>query len=309
MREVTNVSEVSSISYRRLGSFLRQSVSRLPVHLFWKSQPEKAKTVIAPPHMDELSYLQKVRGVNSWKGLVSATVLLLLWSAALITGLFYWDISARSVPATIALFLAQTYLYTGIFITAHDAMHLVVVPHHPRLNHFIGWLCVQLFAIFDYDLLVKAHWEHHKHTGQPHKDPDFHDGEHTGPVAWYFTFLLRNMQPVRQLGGMACFFWGLLLWGVPLENLLLLWTFPSLLSSVQLFYFGTYLVHRRKEDVGGSEISGFADKHNSRTLDLPAWVHLLLCYNFGLHHEHHLVPYAPWWKLPSISRELKEKRL
>ncbi|HYD98464.1 MAG TPA: fatty acid desaturase, partial [Alphaproteobacteria bacterium] len=29
-------------------------------------------------------------------------------------------------------------------------------------------------------------------------------------------------------------------------------------------------------------------------------VSLLTCYHFGHHHEHHLRPDVPWWRLPSL---------
>lgn len=53
-----------------------------------------------------------------------------------------------------------------------------------KLNDAIGRLSITLYAYFDYDMLHKNHWRHHNHTGQPHKDPDFHRGN-TNLLAWF----------------------------------------------------------------------------------------------------------------------------
>ena len=35
-----------------------------------------------------------------------------------------------------------------------------------------------------------------------------------------------------------------------------------------------------------------------------AWLaSLLTCFHFGMHHEHHLSPNTPWWRLPEARRE------
>ena len=84
-----------------------------------------------------------------------------------------------------------------------------------------------------------------------------------------------------------------LLLGAPTANTLLFWAVPSILSSLQLFAFGTYLPHRHEEEA-------FRDRHNARSNDYPRWLSLLTCFHFGYHHEHHAKPGTPWWRLPSI---------
>ena len=81
----------------------------------------------------------------------------------------------------------------------------------------------------------------------------------------------------------------------PFANLLVFWALPSILSSLQLFAFGTWLPHRH-------EVRGFPDHHNARTLGYGWLTSLLTCFHFGLHHEHHLRPDAPWWRLPAVRR-------
>ena len=80
------------------------------------------------------------------------------WAAALWFALCRVDITSRWAAALIPLL---TWLYVGLFIIAHDAMHALVAPRHRRLNDAIGRLAVQLYAQFDYDALRIAHAEHH----------------------------------------------------------------------------------------------------------------------------------------------------
>jgi beta-carotene/zeaxanthin 4-ketolase len=71
------------------------------------------------------------------------------------------------------------------------------------------------------------------------------------------------------------------------------WALPSLLASVQLFVFGTYLPHREDHEC-------FPDRHNARSTPMGVPASLLTCFHFGgYHHEHHLDPSVPWWRLPA----------
>ncbi|MCZ8134311.1 MAG: fatty acid desaturase, partial [Algoriphagus sp.] len=71
------------------------------------------------------------------KGLVIAWSIIVLWAISLVF-LLMWDFSWAS-PFTYLAVLVQMHLYTGLFITAHDAMHGVVTSHK-KLNHLTGWI-------------------------------------------------------------------------------------------------------------------------------------------------------------------------
>lgn len=214
------------------------------------------------------------------KGLLFSALIITLWCVALTIGLtqritaFTWWI--------IPLMLLQTHLFTGVFITAHDAMH-GTISRNKIINSTIGWICATLFAFNFYPRLYKKHHEHHRYVATP-EDPDFHAGNF---ATWYFSFL-KNYLSVWQLLLMAVSF-NLLLLVVPQVNLLLFWIAPSLLSTLQLFYFGTYQPH--KGDFPDS------NKHHSSTLTRNHFVAFITCYFFGYHYEHHDSPGTPWWEL------------
>lgn len=239
----------------------------------------------------------KLRARDSWFGLLSALSIVGLWLGGLVLNLSVIPWSEVWVWAPLAV-VAQTFLYTGLFITAHDAMHGVVCHRHPRLNRWIGVFAVTGYALFSFKRLKARHWEHHDHAGTP-LDPDFHDEAHPGFVRWYLRFLSHYVS-LWQIVGMAIVF-NILLHGVGIEHwkLLVFWVLPSIASTFQLFYFGTYRTHKKEPG------AAFPDAHHARSNDYPAWLSFMTCYHFGYHWEHHEYPHCPWWRLPFVRGQSK----
>jgi len=214
----------------------------------------------------------------SHTGLFVAFLVIGFWVSSIIL-LMQWQVNFAN-PLLYLFILVQMHLYTGLFITAHDAMHGTVSPNK-MLNNLVGHVCTLLYALLWYPKLYAKHHQHHDHVHTTY-DPDYHEGN---IVQWYISFI-RNYLSIWQIVAMAILFNILKLW-IPQENLLLFWVLPSLMSTVQLFYFGTYLPHKGEHD----------NKHQSRS---QAKNHVLAgfsCYFFGYHYEHHDAPWLPWWKL------------
>jgi beta-carotene/zeaxanthin 4-ketolase len=189
---------------------------------------------------------------------------------------------------TICLVGCQTWLYTGLFITAHDAMHGSIHPS-PRTNQAIGQLCLWLYAGFDYSLLATKHHLHHQYPASD-RDPDFHDGTAAQFWSWYGHFVCEHLS-WRQVINLAVMLGGyLLICHCSIVNLVLFWAIPPILSSLQLFYFGTFLPHREP-------IGGYINPHRAHTIVRSRWWSLISCYHFGYHQEHHESPHLPWWQL------------
>lgn len=172
------------------------------------------------------------------------------------------------------------HLYTGLFITAHDAMHGTISGNKP-INNFFGYVSVFLYAGFFYNILFKKHHKHHSHV-HTNEDPDY---ANHGFWRWYLSFML-NYVTIIQLVIMAVAFNVLKIW-VDQENLLLFWVLPSIMSTFQLFYFGTYMPHKGEHD----------NEYHSSTLQKNHFLAFITCYFFGYHLEHHQKPSTPWWQL------------
>ncbi|HYF58737.1 MAG TPA: fatty acid desaturase [Burkholderiaceae bacterium] len=227
-------------------------------------------------------------------GLALATAIVAAWIAVHVVTVFHWRWTpAGAVLAPLAIAL-QTWLGAGLFIVAHDAMHGSLAPGRPRLGDAFGRLALALYAGFSYDRLLPKHRLHHRHAGTA-LDPDF-DADHPDAFwPWYGRFM-REYMGVREVAALAAItaIWTLLL-GAPLPNLLAFWALPAILSSLQLFRWGTWLPHRH-------DALPFADRHRARSDARGPWVTLLTCFHFGLHHEHHRSPRTPWWRLPALAR-------
>jgi len=196
-----------------------------------------------------------------------------------------------SNPWVYVLILLQTHLYTGLFITSHDSIHGVVSTKYPKINDALGKFCTILFAFNQYEKLRTKHHMHHNHVNTE-KDPDVHQGNF---FIWWFKFMWQYVT-WQQVLAMAITYNILKLW-FPMWNLILMWELPAILSTLQLFYFGTYLPHRGTHEEGNAQQSRSQSKNHMRAF--------ISCYFFGYHYEHHAYPYLPWWKLPLA----KEKTL
>lgn len=239
------------------------------------------------------------------KGVAIAASIVTCWGALFLALLLTKELSPTIYIVTLPVI---TFLYVGLFITAHDAMHGLVAPSYPRLNAAIGRLAVWCYALFSYNKLLKEHWRHHSHPGVPGNDPDFHDGSHRGFVMWYLHFMWHYTSVAQLLRIAIAVQVAVYLFGITESRIMLAFGIPGLLSSLQLFYFGTYLPHRDQLPHGkrashADKTPAFADHHNARSNDFPVWLSFVTCYHFGYHLEHHRFPRVPWWALPQVRRE------
>jgi beta-carotene/zeaxanthin 4-ketolase len=241
---------------------------------------------------------------HALKGLLVATVIVMLWIGSL-AFLSFIDISELIPLWILPAILGRTFIQTGLFIVAHDAIHGSVIPKHRRLNDSIGRLAVTLYAVLDYQKLAVNHWQHHRQPGQA-SDPDFHDGN---IWIWYLKFMkgyLNFRQIVIQFFGLGIIFITLYFgFHVPVLNLFLFWILPIFLSTMQLFFFGTYLPHRSRS-FGSAESSHPKNSYHATSSNYSLIWSFLTCYHFGYHWEHHEYPFLAWYELPSV-RQVVEK--
>lgn len=216
-------------------------------------------------------------------GIIIALLILSLWFAHLAYLLVFVEVSFA--PIMLIHIAIQTYLYTGLFITAHDAMHGLVSSNR-RLNTVIGQSATWLFAALSYSRLNKKHQLHHRFPGEE-ADPDYSTGSQNF-WRWWFLFL-KNYVSWWQIITMAIIFNILQIW-VNQFSLVFFWIIPSILATFQLFYFGTYRPHRLPHTEPMMP-------HRARSQNGSHLWAMLSCYFFGYHYEHHESPQTPWWKL------------
>lgn len=227
-------------------------------------------------------------------GLVLTGLIVGAYLAIHVGGIFFWTVTPDSIPVILLAIAVQTWLSTGLFILAHDAMHGALVPGRPRLNRAIGGFCLAIYAGLSYRQLAPKHAAHHRAPGTA-EDPDFHAPEPRRSLPWLLAFI-RSYYSSAQLLRISLVAALYLAFGASLLNIVLFWAVPALLALGQLFWFGTYLPHRHAAEP-------FADDHRARSTALGPLASLLTCFHFGgYHHEHHLSPATPWWALPRLRR-------
>ncbi len=223
------------------------------------------------------------------RGIFIAFAIILLWLGSTYFCLAVFEWSWKN-PISYLLFFLQTHLYTGLFITAHDSMH-GGVSKNKGWNEWIGRICTTLFAFNFYGNLFKKHHLHHRFVATE-GDPDFHASGNFW--IWYFSFAKQYVN-LWQILLMAITF-NLLILVFPESNVLIYWALPSVASTFQLFYFGTYLPHRGEHD----------NEHFSKSQSKNHIWAFLSCYFFGYHYEHHISPNTPWWQLPKVKEKMEK---
>ena len=228
-------------------------------------------------------------------GLLLAACIAGSWFAIHIYGLFVFELTWSNLPIALAMAALQCWLSVGVFIVCHDAMHGSLVPGRERLNAAVGAVLLFLYAGFRWGALRDAHHTHHALAGHE-GDPDFDERNPANFVKWYATFFKRyfGWQSLLFVHTVVGVYW--LALDVPMMQIVLLYGAPALLSSLQLFYFGTYRPHCHRGD------KPFADKHNARSDGFGTLTSLATCFHFGYHLEHHHRPDVPWWALPAARR-------
>lgn len=217
-------------------------------------------------------------------GILIALLIITMWLLHLLYILNFVDVSFSS-PFLYLHIILQAYLYTGLFITGHDAMH-GTISKNKNINKTIGMISTFLFAGLSYNQLIKNHFLHHKHPGEEN-DPDFY-AKSQNFFMWWGIFMIRYTT-ITQLIIMAVAFNFLKIWFNDL-TLIMFWIIPAFLGTLQLFFFGTYLPHRYPH-------TQTMLPHNARTQKKNHLWAMLSCYFFGYHHEHHESPRTPWWQL------------
>ena len=213
-----------------------------------------------------------------------AVIILFIGHLAWILSVEYVDITAISTYIHI---LVQAYLYTGLFITAHDSMH-GATSRNRKINNAIGQVALWLFAAFRYPSMFSKHMAHHRNPGTE-KDPDFYV-KSQNPIRWFFHFFFNYITVVQIFTMAALFNVGRYLLDIPITNLIFYWVIPAFLATFQLFYFGTYRPHRLPHTLE-------MEPHRARTQRKNHLWALLSCWFFGYHWEHHEYPRTPWWQL------------
>ena len=245
-------------------------------------------------------------------GVVVALAYLATVGAALAGALSLWF----AVPIVAVLTYAS-------YTVAHDSIHGSISGNHRSLrwlNRALGYMMAWIVMI-PLTAHRHEHMDHHRHTNDPDKDPDYPVAGMQGSVvgaakaavqivAGQFSHYFRHrwhQAPARQnivlciellaamLPRVAVFASGYWLEG------LLLFGLAWLIGVMVLLYLFAYIVHRPHEQIGR-----YVD---TSTIFLPGSIGTLLTWLWlfqNYHTIHHLFPRVPFYRYAKLYDEIEE---
>jgi len=229
------------------------------------------------------------------KGLQLAGLIGSGWLLSLVVCLGF-PVQRGPLSVVIVLVLLRSFLHTGLFIVAHDAMHQSLAPRSLVLNSNIGRWFLMAYADLSYTTCSRNHHLHHQNPASE-SDPDYCQTSEQSIVGWYVRFLSHYIgsQQIARLAAIwsALFFLTLSVQEHAARAVILFAVLPLIISSWQLFLIGTCLPHRKR-------LNAHNASNQPNTLRLPPALSFAACYHFGYHREHHEFPSIPWYQLPQL---------
>lgn len=267
---------------------------------------------IAPAQLKELS----VR--SNLPGLVRAAS---HYGAIAILGGVIHLVSLRHGPAWAApLIMLQAYLVAFLFMPVHEAAHKTVFRNR-LMNLALGHLSGLMVAL-PYEYYSLFHWDHHRFTQDPERDPELLTGSvplSDSRLAVAYTGVVQLVRRIRLLyrhaltgrvtapwipvgkrglvvaeaRSYALVYLVLLGGSIALSSSALLWTWLVPLFAGQIF-LRPYLY---AEHTGcGRTRSAYENTRTTKTNMLMHW----FAWNMPHHVEHHAYPSVPFHALPRL---------
>ena len=243
----------------------------------------------------------------AWPTVVLFGGCVLAWVAATLAALAghfpYW---AASIVNAVAAF--------AIFTPMHDASHRSVAQARWK-NEVLGRIGV-MPLIGPFPAFRYVHLEHHKHTNDHEKDPDYWSGrgqKWTLPFRWmtqdlyYYVIYLRkwNSRPLFErwetILTLIILYGSVLILcasGYALPTLAL-WVVPSRVAQFLLGYTFDYLPHKPHE------ITAAENRFAASSILLHPLLTVALLYQ-NYHLIHHLYPGVPFYRMADIWRTQRD---
>jgi fatty acid desaturase len=245
------------------------------------------------------------------------------YSAVVVLGTLIWKVSASyGIVWALPLIPVQGYFVAFLFMAVHETAHKTAFQNR-TLNLAVGHLSAFAIAL-PYEYYCLFHWEHHRHTQDPDKDPELIVGPmpssdtqlaiaYTGllQLAYRVRLMLRHAITakvsvpwipkgrrdliVREARFYVAAYTVLLLVSLALSTTILLWVWviPLLLGQLILRPY-LYSEHTGCERTR----SAFENTRTTYTGTVMKW----FAWNMPYHVEHHAYPSVPFHALPKLNR-------
>jgi fatty acid desaturase len=277
------------------------------------SEPGHRLKPLTPAMLRELSVRSDLRGATQSLG---------HYGAILVMGTLIWIVSSRhGVLWALPLMAVQGYVVAFLFMAVHETAHKTAFKSR-SLNLIVGNLSAFLIGL-PYEYYCLFHWDHHRYTQDPEKDPELIVGvkpTSDAQLAIAYSGLLQVAVRLRLMLGHAltgrvtapwipenkravivrearvylalyALLFAVSLW---LSSALLLWVWIVPLVIGQ-FFLRPYLY---AEHTGCDRTrSAFQNTRTTYTGAIVKW----FAWNMPYHVEHHAYPSIPFHALPKLN--------
>lgn len=263
---------------------------------------------------------QAIATAREYTGAIAwpTVALVALVLAGVIADFWLFATGALTLAAALPIYAVLTYFsYTPLHEAAHGNIH-GGREGLQWLNDLCGYLVAPLIAI-PYSTHRVEHFNHHRHTNQPDKDPDYIvSNMRHGLLAFVFsgfhllwvqnTYLFRSYWATAPRRERVSYFaelglsigWRVLFLALVAREgagALLLWGY--LVGAFFTVYWFAYRPHLPYEEP--------ARYRNTNSLLMPAWMKPLEWFWLGqnLHSVHHLFPRVPFYRYHALHRRIE----
>lgn len=277
------------------------------------SEPGHRLKPLTPAMLRQLSVRSDLRGAAQSLG---------HYGAILLMGTLIWMVSSRhGVLWALPLMAVQGYVVAFLFMAVHETAHKTAFNSR-RLNLIVGNLSAFLIGL-PYEYYCLFHWDHHRYTQDPEKDPELIVGvkpTSDTQLAIAYSGLLQVAGRLRLMLGHAvtgevtvpwipenkraiivaearaylalyALLFALSLWFAS-ALLLWVWIVPLLIGQ---FFLRPYLY---AEHTGCDRTrSAFQNTRTTYTGAIVKW----FAWNMPYHVEHHAYPSIPFHALPKLN--------
>jgi fatty acid desaturase len=283
------------------------------------AEPKLREKPLSPAMLRELSERSDVRG---------AVRTVSHYGAIAIVGTLIWLVSsAYGLAWALPLIVVQAYLVAFLFMPMHETAHKTAFRSR-ALNLAVGHLSAFMIA-HRYEYYCLFHWDHHRYTQDPDKDPELIVGPkpasdtqlaiaYSGLVqlAGREALMLRHALTgrislpwipenkchiiVREARLYLAGYVALLLVSLALHTAILLWVWiiPLLIGQLILRPY-LYAEHTGCERTR----SAFDNTRTTYTGIVTKW----FAWNMPYHVEHHAYPSIPFHALPKLNRIVDDR--
>lgn len=282
-------------------------------------EPKLREKPLTPAMLRELSERSDLRG---------AVRTISHYGAIVVVGILIWRVSSSyGLLWAVPLMLLQAYFMAFLFMPMHETAHKTAFRSR-ALNLVVGHLSAFMIA-HRYEYYCLFHWDHHRYTQDPDKDPELVVGlkpssdtqlaiaysgllqvagrewlmlrhAFTGKVALPWIPENKRHIVVREARLYVAGYVVLLLASLALHTAILLWVWIVPLLAGQ-FILRPYLY---AEHTGCDRTrSAFQNTRTTYTGMVMKW----FAWNMPYHVEHHAYPSIPFHALPKLNRIVDDR--